>query len=58
MAKGIDPIRLIYRILSMVLLFRAASKGGAGGAAGFLARGYAHKTLARAMRPRGRRRGW
>ena len=58
MAKGIDPIRLIYRILSMVLLFRAASKGGAGGAAGFLARGYAHKTLARTMRPRGRRGGW
>ena len=58
MAKGIDPIRLIYRILSMVLLFRAASKGGAGGAGGFLARGYAHKTLARTMRPRGRRRGW
>ena len=58
MAKGTDPIRLIYRILSMVLLFRAASKGGAGGAAGFLTRGYAHKTLARTMRPRGRRGGW
>ena len=58
MAKGIDPIRLIYRILSMVLLFRAASKGGAGGAAGFLTRGYAHKTLVRTMRPRGRRGGW
>ncbi len=58
MAKGTDPIRLIYRILSMLLLFRAASRGGASGAAGFMVRRYAHKTLARAMRPRGRRGGW
>ena len=58
MAKGTDPIRLIYRILSMLLLFRAASRGGASGAAGFMARRYAHKTLAQAMRPRRRRGGW
>ena len=56
MAKGVDPIRLMYGFLSMVLLFRAVFRG-AGAMGGFLARRYAHKTLANTMRPRGRRRG-
>ena len=56
MAKGVDPIRLMYGFLSMILLFRAAFRG-AGAMGGFLARRAAHKTLANTMRPRGRRRG-